>query len=373
MALAAWSRFAFRPERTPIPSIGRDPDRARILIANRIGPMVHRALRAADDAVGDEFARLVHADAREAAERALLAIAELRDVAEALDAAGTPWLLWKGPALAVQVWGDPARRHATDLDVVVAPADRSAARDALARAGWRSRDGLSLAQERAIFTGAGALPLVRRSEGPLVELHSAFGARLYPAPLAIADVLGRAERVSVGGVEVRTPAGADALLLLALHATKHGWSQAEEVLSFGQLAERDPAAFQAAHARAAASGVAEAIHLAVHLARALVGAAIAPELLAATAGGRASGRSRAARVAGCLARMEAGDAGWRETHAWTLGWIGRPRDRLTYLVRAALDPTPQEWRWARLADPYVGLYPAVRLARLALRTIGLRR
>ncbi len=379
--LLAWCRFAYHAPGAELPKATADASLARCLIANRVGPMVARALRTAAGTsaatgqvaaapprvIDKEFAALVRDDARLAAERALLALSALRHVADPLGHAGIDWMLWKGPALAAQVWGDPACRHCSDLDIVVAPAAMRAARDALATAGWRSRDGLSRAQERAIHGATAAVPLVRddpQGSSFLVELHERFAARHYPAPVDVARALAGAQVVTVGGTAVRTPAGADALLLLALHATKHGWSQAEEVLSFARLAERDPESLARASANAEAAGVGRAVRLACGLARELLGIRLdhAERTDADDAG-----------LAECLARMVAGDGGWRETHAWTIRWMSRRPDRARYLVRALLSPTPQEWRWLRLPDAFVGAYPAVRVARLALRAIGLAR
>lgn len=369
-ALAVWSRFALHAGLREVPVGLRDDATARCLIDNRIGPMVDRALRVAGDPAGDDrFRRTLHEDARTAVERGLAAVVAVREIHGALAEAGIEWLLWKGPALSAQIWDDAARRHLSDLDVVVAPADQPAARAALLKAGWRSRDGLSLAQERAIHGPTAAAPFMHPARGatwPLVELHQAFGSRLYPTALTVPAVLSRADRVTVGAVEVRTPGGADAVLLLAMHATKHGWSQAEEVLSVARLALRYPGAVSGALALAERAGVGASMHLAIGLARALLGVELA-------APGAHDDSAHPDRIRSCLSRMEAGDAGWRETHQWTLSWIDRRTDRWRYLARAAFAPTLQEWSWVRLPDALVGAYPLVRAARLALRTLGMAR
>jgi len=385
--LAAWCRFALGGEGAALPAPPADAREAavtaRVLIANRLAPAVGRALGARTavsdlDAAGwdihawNALAHPVRDEARRAAEHALASLAGLREVADVLDAAGVRWLLWKGPALAMQVWGDPTRRDFTDLDVVVLPADLAAARAALDRAGWRARDAMPPRTERAIHAGSGAYPL-ERADRPLLELHWTFSGTNYPTVATVADVLARAEPLTIAGRTVLTPGGADALLLLAMHATKHGWSQAEEVLSFARLSSRDPAALGEASVRAAIAGVPRVMALAVELA----------ERLASV--GATGGQSRGAHtmdaggetgtmVDACLERMCAGDGAWRQTHAWTRSWISRPSDRLRYYASALFSPTPQEWKWIRLPEPLVWMYPLVRVARLALRRVsGVRR
>ena len=302
-------------------------------------------------------------EARLIAERALANLAALREVGDRLDAARVPWMLWKGPALAMQVWGDATRRDSRDLDLVVPPEAWDAARAALADGGWQVPGGLGPRGERAIHGWTRAVPL-RREGRPLVELHWAFAGANYPRVADVRSVLARAETFTVGGRAVRTPAGADALLLLALHATKHGWSQAEEVLSFARLASRSPEALGEAVAMADAAGVPRVLALALALREALLGTP-APAT-------RHDGRLLAMRDA-CLARMEAGNGAWRTTRAWTLSWIDRPRDRWRHRAGALWRPTPQEAQWLRLPEALAWAYPAVRLLRLAVRPLGLAR
>ena len=366
--LAEWCGVALHEGHALRPSAASDPSAlAAVLCANGLGPALSHALRAMESHDSPEpVADALRADARVAAAGALAALATLREIAEALDGAGIPWLLWKGPALALAAWGDPARRHFSDLDIVVSPPDRERARDALGNAGWASKGALSRAQERAIHSVTSAYPLTKPG-APLLELHSAFIGRLYPTALEVREVMARADRLSLAGLSVRVPSSTDSLLLLALHATKHGWSQAEEVLTFTRLARRSPAALAAAIVQAEQAGVAPAMDLALHLSEELTGEPLTPETA------RAADPRVRAMVAECIARMCAGEGNWRETHRWSLSWVTGPRHRVRYLLGALLAPTPQEARFMLLPDPLVGAYPAVRLLRLALRSVGLAR
>lgn len=56
-------------------------------------------------------------------------------VRNALDGAGLPWAILKGPMLSEIYYGDPSARSSTDLDVLVDPRDLGAALDVLADAG----------------------------------------------------------------------------------------------------------------------------------------------------------------------------------------------------------------------------------------------
>jgi hypothetical protein len=289
----------------------------------------------------------------------------LREVAARLDGAQVRWLLWKGPAIALQAWGDATLRASSDLDIVVVPEDRSRALDCLRAGGWRAKDGFTAAQERAAHSATRAFPLARGADEQL-ELHWAFAGRHLPTWAEVAAVHARAEVLDLGGVAVRAPAESDALLLLACHASKHGWSQAEEVVSFARLAARWPSALGPTVRHAARAGVSRPVRLAIELVRRLLGRSaldIATEH---------RDESIASLARECIARMCAGDGAWRETHRWTLGLLDRPADRLRYLATALIAPTPTDVRWVRLPDALAAAYPAVRVARLALRTAGVR-
>lgn len=380
-ALATWCRLVCEDGRAPVPP----SDDLRVLhatlSANRLVPAVVRALRMQRTSGAGEqhtdrepmsptdvapgLAATLRDEARLAAERSLDAISTLHRVARSLDGVGISWMLWKGPALSMLVWGEPGIRQFSDLDIVIAPRDRETALAALAADGWRAQGGHSRALARAVHAATRAYPLTRPGSIP-IELHWAFAGMHYPPWGDVAATAARAATVEVGGLVVRTPSGADALLLCALHATKHGWSQAEDVVMFTRLALREPNVVAIANARAEEAGVGTAMRLGVLLAAQLCDVG----LPAHPASAREQARVRAMADA-CVSRMESGAGAWRKTHAWTIGWVRRPSHRVRYAAVALLAPSLQEWNWLELPDSLVWAYPIVRLARLALRTVGL--
>lgn len=338
-----------------------------MLIANKLAPMLTAALRTREMGASS-LTSLLASEARVVAERSLASLLTLRDLAGALDDAGVRWACWKGPALAVQAWADLGARSFSDLDIIVSPGDRERARAALVTAGWSSRHGMSRAQERAILSGSGALELARGADEPFVELHWRFASPRFPSSLRVAEVIARAERIALGGLSVLTPSGPDALVLLAMHGTKHGWSQAEEVLTFARLAWRDERAVEAAVRFALLARCSTPLGLAMALAERLAGLGLG------TAARALAHTPRVAELAEqCVPRMCSGDAGWRPTHVWSLSWMDRRVDRFRYRARVLLTPTMEEWKWVRLPDATVSAYPAVRLARLAWRGLSPRR
>lgn len=320
---------------------------SRLASAHRVQPLLRGVL-------GDVSADA--AEDRATAMRALSAVHTLRTLMRALAEAGVPALAWKGPALAVQAWQDPAARLFTDLDVVVPPESREAARRVVLSLGWRPRHAMSEAQERAIFDGLAAWEFVGDAEPTLLELHWEFSARRYAGRLPVRAVLDRAVNVAMAGTLVPVPNTADTIALLAQHATKHGWSSLEDVAVFAALAHREPRALVAAHERAGPVGGARAVRLgAALMARAL-------ELPLPAELGTAIGADHAIPllVAQVDARWRTGVTAWRPPLAWDLAWTERASDRVRLLTRATFDPTMQEWDAVQLPDAFVGLYPVLR-------------
>jgi hypothetical protein len=306
-------------------------------------------------------------DARQAAAVALAARTTLPDIAATLARAGVDWMLWKGPALAVQAWGDANARHLSDLDFVVRPRDRRRAAEALRAAGWRPRHGMTARQQEAIEAGSAAFAFERAPTEPLLELHWRFAARRFPVPFSIDHVFARSESVAVSATTVRTPAHAEALTLLALHGTKHGWSVGEEVATFARLEERRPEAAQALRSRAAAE-IPRSLTLAFALVDLLTGAESLPDASRIEAMLRATrGPVLAQMISSCVERMCAGQGGWRPDHRWSTSWIEGPLPQARYFAHSLLSPTLEEWKWVRLPSALAWLYPIVRLLRLAIR------
>src|SRR5215472_15078693 len=68
--------------------------------------------------------------------RSLLFLSELRRIVRAFDETAIPSVSFKGPLLAMQLYGDPAQRDFTDLDLLVTPRHFTAASAVLKELGY---------------------------------------------------------------------------------------------------------------------------------------------------------------------------------------------------------------------------------------------
>ena len=87
---------------------------------HNVAPLVYRALPAVctgaiPPAVMNRLRNLCHNNTA----RALFLASELSRILNALESCGVPAYPFKGPALSVMLYGDPARRQSKDLDILI--------------------------------------------------------------------------------------------------------------------------------------------------------------------------------------------------------------------------------------------------------------
>ena len=166
-------------------------------------------------------------------------IRELHRAVGVLEAAGVATTVMKGPALAVQAWGDVSARSYGDVDLLVPPDRAPATVRALLDAGYtdrRARYGLDPSPAHWHDWGFTA-PDGRT----LVEIHwSLVAPGRYPAvDSAEAWRPASREAVALPGGTVWALAPEVQLPYLAIHATAHHWGWLEFPLTLAGLVHRN--------------------------------------------------------------------------------------------------------------------------------------
>jgi hypothetical protein len=147
----------------------------------------------------------------------------LEDVAyldETLGAAGVPWLVLKGPALAQLYYHHPDIRPYSDLDVLVPPDAIGGAADALERSGTRFDDTSLILRDGPTGELAALLP-----SGRWLDLHWHVVNQPHLRRRLTVDVpplFARAREVTLGRTTARTLSPADTLAHLSLHGCASG-------------------------------------------------------------------------------------------------------------------------------------------------------
>jgi hypothetical protein len=215
--VVAWTRHALHPglaSTTPLPPLDT-PGLVSALARHRLHPLL------AWTVPGPASAPLAPASALNL-RRALARTATLRQLGETLDAAGIPWLTVKGPVLAVQLWGAPERRHAGDLDIIVAPGNVRTADSLLLAAGCQRTDpDIDLTPRQwTSYLKIKYEMAYRHPRHP--DLFIEIKWRLDGVP-DLAERLARPHFVAVLGHPVPTLPLADNFRYLCRHGAKHVW------------------------------------------------------------------------------------------------------------------------------------------------------
>lgn len=301
---------------------------------------------------------------RAAALQGLDAVRQLAQVVRALDGAGIPALPYKGPVLALEAYGDVGLRTVDDLDVVVAPSDVDRAAAALGAAGYAPASRAAWHEARAANAWHAQVALVRSGEPLPVELHWRYCTRKLPWNPDPARVLARAVMGDVAGVPVAVPTGEDQVVLVLLHAARHGWDRLEGIVCAGALVARGIDGVALCE-RAREVGGLRATLVGLEVARRLFHITLPGEVDAAT------GRDPAipALADEANARLARGDAGATRDARLHLALLEGGAARARYLLVAAIDPTPQDRSAIALPRGARWLYFVIRPARLVVRVL----
>ncbi len=190
-----------------------------LAVAHRVDGCVHAALaraRGVDAAVLDRL----EVGRRQAATHHLIVRDVLARVGAMLDAAGIPWLVFKGPVLSASLYCEPGMRRYSDLDILVPPDHFADAVVAMENAGYRNP--VTLWSPQVYYrSGAIAFEVGRIS----VDLHWHVMYKYQDRRWYRIDtekLFARRRTVDVGDQPCATFDAVDTVFHLALHAAREG-------------------------------------------------------------------------------------------------------------------------------------------------------
>lgn len=264
--------------------------------------------------------------------------AELFRLVELFEREDIETAVFKGPALAVQAFGDVALRQYSDLDLFLRHRDVVRACRLMLAHGYETRLPFGKVE-------AGNVPgqfLFTRSGSPaVVELHTERTMRYIPRRLPVDAVLARRTNVKLDGRDVPAFSFEDTLVLISIHGSKHFWDRLmwiADVASLGCSRSLDTAAVLLF---ARELGAVRMLRLGLCLARDLLDASL-PEDLAKDAASDGVARSLASRVSrrlpGNVQSPGVFERAWFRTRM-----RGGLMDGLPYLLRLMFAPTEEDW------------------------------
>lgn len=355
LQLAAASSFGEARERELAALVGQGMDWEYLFqevqhhaLTPRLYTRLTRSVEAPPDDEG--YARLMRSLQRRVSPYAVLSLflsAEMRAIAEVMDAAALPYLVLKGPSLA-EAYGGVGYRPFVDNDLLIRRADFQRTDEALRAAGFERRTRTPMRLTGYLYIH-GELTYSRIVTGQVstLDLHTA----LVPPGLSYRepfDVLrDRARLVPVGGTTVPTLAWEDALLALVVNGLKDQWRTLRLVSDVAAVAAM-VTDWDAVRARAHAARSLRGLHIALRLAESEA-LSPPPEALRAEVAADAHAVALADWIAARL-RMpfDARPQGWRDRAHLNLGaqddWLGGLRYTsfvaLRRMTERYVDPHP---------------------------------
>ncbi|MBS0517266.1 MAG: nucleotidyltransferase family protein [Proteobacteria bacterium] len=361
-----------RPDSESIKSLlGDGLDEALLLdLAEKHGvrPSLTRCLAALSwQGVGEAARGSLESFRRHHVLRALAMAGELRHVAKLFAESRIAFAAFKGPALALSLYGGLAEREYGDIDIVV-PEDRvSDAERLLATLGYRL-PGEDPAYHHAFLGYQRQYELVRDDGQSAIDLHWGFSGTHVPFPLTPAEIWGDLQILPIADFGIPTLRGANQALLLAGHGTKERWGCLKWVGDFAWLVDRRrDLDWAAIHARAAAHGCGDAV---------LLGGAIVRDVLKVpppAALETAIAASTRVRALGELLvrRLRLGPWQARDPENFTdFDLCERPLDKLRATLKIVFTPTGSDHAALPLPRSLWRAYYLTRPFRLAARLLA---
>jgi len=202
---------------------------------HRVGALVLGGLQACNSpdmpaGVLAALRRLSVASAR----RNLVQGAEVGRLYRLLTEAGVRVLVLKGIALSVQLYGEPVRRDARDIDLLVDPAELARAAAVLTHAGYRrGQNAASPRQAAAYLRWIKEFEFFHEDTGGMVELHHRLTDNPSLLSFDFPSLWNEREEVRLFGDTVVATVPRQRLpLYLCVHGGDHGWARLHWLVDF---------------------------------------------------------------------------------------------------------------------------------------------
>jgi hypothetical protein len=301
--------------------------------------------------------------------RCLFLTAELIRIFDLFHSRGIQAIAYKGPALAMQAYGDMTLRQFEDIDIIVRQSDLPKANEVMLGLGYRPRFDWIVSSGVPSSIIPGEYNYRDEKRRIMVELHTELTLRHFPKVPDLEDFSNRLTFVKLNDREIPTFSVEDTLIVLSLHGTKDFWERLLWIADISELIQRYPNLdWSVTIDRAKVLQAERMLHVALLLATNLTETPFAEEI---------QRRLRSDRTANDLA-SEVWTRLMRQNYG-SLNAKGRfnfrrrmlpGTDGWRYAVRLSVVPAEEDYEMIRLPGILSPLYIALRPLRL-LRKYGL--
>ena len=244
----------------------------RYTISHRLLPLVHhRLVEEFRDDIPTAVATSLQAVALQTTQFNLLATSELLRIVRIFAVHGIDLLPWKGPVLALRLYGNVALRPFGDLDILVRPADVLRAGRLLQTIGYAPLVEVKPHQERSFVRYEHDRAYLQQGGGLHLELHWRFFDRYIAFNLDESAIWNGVRTLELGGDSMRLLGAEEELLILALHGAKHVWRSSGWLFDIHRLIECEEIDWQRLEQLAERTGTVRVLSLALSLSGELFG------------------------------------------------------------------------------------------------------
>lgn len=299
----------------------------------------------------------------------LLLTGELGRLLKSFSESGIKAVPYKGPAIAVRLYGNLALRQFCDLDILVRESDVWKASELMAAQGFEPHFRIPK-KKRAAFVRLSYVQLFRRDAGrTLVELHWGIAPRFFAVHFDADGLWRRLETMTLQGMTIAMPGAEDLLLMLCVHGAKDCWEKLEWVCSIAELLRsKQDHDWERIFQRAQQMRCQRILVLGLLLAHGLFTVPLPPQAEAI------SSAAKIRALAQQVAQHFFADEGQPGTFSQRLRFHLRIKDsfadQVRHCARVALTTTPVDWLAMPLPGPLSFAYPLLRAIRLT-RKYGL--
>jgi hypothetical protein len=338
---------------------------------HNVVPLVHRALPdvcpgAIPPAIVNRLRSLCHNNTA----RALFLASELARILKALGSCGVQAYPFKGPALSVMLYGDPACRQSRDLDILVPKEKVRKAIDCLDSLGYGVKASLSGARLAAHRRTEYELQFFRRDGKLTVELQWAVVPGYFGFDHERLGTWSNLEERSWSGLAFPVLPPEETLLLLSVHGAKHLWCKLGWIGDVaGLLASPVPPDLQRTLELARRLGVTRLLLLGLCLAERLAGVRL-PEELSARIDADLMAVSLARQSLAVIAESPVNPDVDPRRYLFYLKAKERRRDQLLFAGRLMATLAAGEWNPSALPDVLTPLNYLFRPLHMAGRHSG---
>jgi hypothetical protein len=300
----------------------------------------------------------------------LFLTAELTKIFDLFHLRGIQAIAYKGPALAVQAYGDMTLRQFEDLDIIVGQSDLPKANEVMLGLGYRPRFEWIVSSGVPSSVIPGEYNYRDEKRRILVELHTELTLRHFPEVPDLEDFAKRLTFVRLNEREIPTFSVEDALIVLSLHGTKDFWERFSWIADISELIQGYPSLdWSATIERAKALRSERMLHVALLLAKNLMQTPLPNEILVRLKADRTA-NDLASEV--CAARMRRNyiSLNAKGRLNFRRRMLTRTLEGWRYGVRLSVVPAEEDYEMIRLPGILSPLYMVLRPLRL-LRKYGL--